>query len=198
MGKIDRRRALGHGACLVAGVGLGWLGTRFGMPGLPATRAAEDAETPEKRLKDLGLELPALGKPRATLAAAVRSGDLLFLSGHISADKAGKPIVGKVGKDLTLAQGQEAAKRVGLTLLAVMRAELTSLNRVTQLVKTLGMVNCTPDFTQQPQVIDAFSQLMLDVFGEKAGKGARSAVGMASLPLGVAVEIECIVRVSAR
>ena len=112
-------------------------------------------------------------------------------------DKAGKPIVGKVGKDLTLAQGQEAAKRVGLMLLAVMRAELGSLDRVVQLVKTLGMVNCTPEFIQQPQVIDAYSELMLDVFGAKAGKGARSAVGMASLPLGVAVEIECIVRFSA-
>ena len=194
MEKIDRRRALGHGACLAAGVGLGWLGTRFGVPSLSAK--AEDAETPEKRLKSLGLELPKVGKPRATLASAVKSGDLLFLSGHISIDKAGKPIVGKVGKDLTLAQGQEAAKRVGLVLLAVMRAELGTLNRVTQLVKTLGMVNCTPEFIQQPQVIDSFSQLMLDVFGEKAGKGARSAVGMASLPLGVAVEIECIVRFS--
>ena len=121
----------------------------------------------------------------------------MFLSGHVSMDKAGKPIVGKVGKDLTLAQGQEAAKRVGLMLLAVMRAELGSLDRVVQLVKTLGMVNCTPEFIQQPQVIDAYSELMLDVFGAKAGKGARSAVGMASLPLGVAVEIECIVRFSA-
>lgn len=197
MEKIDRRRALGHGACLATGVGLGWLGTRLAVPSLHATKAAEDAETPEKRLKALGLELPALGKPRATLASSVKSGDLLFLSGHISIDKAGKPIVGKVGKDLTLAQGQEAAKRVGLMLLAVMRAELGSLDRVVQLVKTLGMVNCTPEFIQQPQVIDAYSQLMLDVFGAKAGKGARSAVGMASLPLGVAVEIECIVRFSA-
>ena len=195
---IDRRRALSHATCLVAGVGLGWLGVRFGLPSLGTTNAAEDVITPEKRLEKLGLELPALGKPRATLASAVRSGDLLFLSGHISMDKAGKLIVGKVGKDLTLAQGQEAAKRVGLTILSVLKAELGSLDRVAQLVKTLGMVNCTPEFTQQPQVIDSFSQLMLDVFGDKAGKGARSAVGMVSLPLGVAVEIECIVRVKGK
>ena len=171
---------------------------RFGLPGLPATDAAQEADTPEKRLKKLGLELPTPGKPRATLAAAVQTGDLLFLSGHIATDKAGKPFVGKVGKDLTLAQGQEAARRVGLTILGVLRAELGNLDRVAQLVKTLGMVNCAPDFTQQPQVIDAFSQLMIDVFGEKAGRGARSAVGMVSLPLGVAVEIECVLRVTGR
>ena len=198
MNTISRRRALSHAACLTAGAGLGWLGFRFGLPSLATTEAAEEAESAETRLKKLGEELPALGKPRATLASAVLSGDLLFLSGHISMDKASKPIVGKVGKDLTLAQGQEAAKRVGLMILSVMRAELGSLNRVAQLVKTLGMVNCTPEFIQQPQVIDSFSQLMIDVFGEKAGKGARSAVGMASLPLGVAVEIECIVRVTGR
>lgn len=198
MDRIDRRRALSHGACLVAGAGLGWLGVRFGLPGLPATGAAQEADTPENRLKKLDLALPPLGKLRATLASAVQTGDLLFLSGHVSMDKAGKPIVGKVGKDLTLAQGQEAAKRVGLTILSVLRAELGSLNRVAQLVKTLGMVNCSPEFTQQPQVIDSFSQLMLDVFGEKVGRGARSAVGMVSLPLGVAVEIECIVRVTGR
>jgi enamine deaminase RidA (YjgF/YER057c/UK114 family) len=198
MMKIDRRRLLSHGACLAAGAGLGWLGLRLGLPSLPATDAAQEADTPEKRLKKLGLELPAPGKPRATLAAAVQTGDLLFLSGHIAADKAGKPIVGKVGKDLTLAEGQEAARRVGLTILAVLRAELGTLDRVAQIVKTLGMVNCAPDFTQQPQVIDAYSQLMIEVFGEKAGRGARSAVGVASLPLGVAVEIECIVRVTGK
>ena len=198
MGKMNRRQALGYGACLAGGGGLGWLGARFGVPGLPLSSAAEEAETPEKRFAKLDLKLPQIAKPRATLASAVRSGDLLFLSGHVSSDAAGKLIVGKLGKDLTLAQGQEAAKRVGLTLLSVMRAELGSLDRVAQLVKTLGMVNCTPEFTQQPQVIDAYSQLMLGVFGEKVGKGARSAVGMASLPLGVAVEIECIVRVTGK
>ena len=198
MARMNRRQALGHATWLTAGVGLGWLGARLGVSSLPPTSAAAEGETPEKRFAKLDLKLPALVKPRATLASAVRSGDLLFLSGHVSSDAAGKLIVGKLGKDLTLAQGQEAAKRVGLTLLSVMRAELGSLDRVAQLVKTLGMVNCTPEFTRQPQVIDSYSQLMLDVFGEKAGKGARSAVGMASLPLGVAVEIECIVRVTGK
>jgi enamine deaminase RidA (YjgF/YER057c/UK114 family) len=195
MMKIDRRRVLSHGACLVTGAGLGWLGVRHGLPGLPET-AAQEADTPENRLKKLGLVLPTPPKPRPTLAAASRGGNLLFLSGHIAADKDGKPIVGKVGKDLTLAQGQDAARRVGLTVLGVLRAQLGTLNRVAQVVKTLGMVNCGPDFTQQPQVIDAFSQLMLDVFGPAAGLGARSAVGVGSLPLGVAVEIECIVRIT--
>jgi enamine deaminase RidA (YjgF/YER057c/UK114 family) len=198
MNRMDRRHALAHGVCLAAGVGLGWLGVRFGIPSPPATDAAQLPDTPEKRFEKLKLELPTLGKPRATITAVVQTGDLLFLSGHISTDKAGKPIIGKVGKDLTLAQGQEAARRVGLTTLSVLRAELGSLNRVAQFVKTLGMVNCSPDFTQQSQVIDSFSQLMIDVFGPKAGKGARSAVGMASLPLGVAVEIECILRVTGK
>jgi enamine deaminase RidA (YjgF/YER057c/UK114 family) len=196
MMKLDRRRVLSHGACLAAGAGLGWLGARFGLPGLPETGAAQEADTPEHRLKKLGLELPPLPKARVTLAAAVQTGGLIFLSGHIATDKAGKPIVGKVGKDLTLAQGQEAARRAGQTILAVLRAQLGSLNRVGQLVKSLGMVNCAPDFTQQPQVIDAYSQLMIDVFGEKVGRGARSAIGVGSLPLGVAVEIECIVSVA--
>ena len=100
--------------------------------------------------------------------------------------------VGKVGKDLDVKQGREAARLVGLTILAVVRKELGSLDRVVRLVKTLGMVNCTPDFTQQPQVINGFSDLMVEVFGEKLGKGARSAVGMGSLPGGIPVEIEVI------
>ena len=120
---------------------------------------------------------------------------MLYLSGHIALDKDGKPIVGKLGTDLTVAQGQEAARRVALTILGVVRAELGSLDRVVRLVKTLGMVNSAATFTEQPQVIDAFSQVMLDVFGPKAGRGTRSAVGLASLPLGAAVEIECLFQV---
>ena len=109
--------------------------------------------------------------------------------------KAGKPVVGKVGKELSLKEGREAARSVGLVILSVVRAELGSLDRVHRLVKTLGMVNCTPDFTQQPQVVNGFSDLMVEVFGEKLGKGARSAVGMGSLPGGIPVEIECVFQV---
>ena len=100
-----------------------------------------------------------------------------------------------MGKDLSIKEGQDAARRVGLTILAVVRAELGTLDKVVRLVKTLGMVNCPPDFTQQPQVINGFSDLMVEVFGARAGKGARSAVGMGSLPGGIPVEIECIFQV---
>src|SRR5207244_1885915 len=114
--------------------------------------------------------------------------------GHI-ANRDGKPIVGKVGKDMTVKQAREAARLVGLTILAVVRAELGSLDKVVRLVKTLGMVNCTTDFTQQPEVVNGFSELMVQVFGDKAGKGTRSAVGMGSLPRGVPVEVEALFQV---
>ena len=97
--------------------------------------------------------------------------------------------------DLTLEQGKEAARIVGLNVLSSVRNTLGSLDKVVRLVKVLGMVNCTPDFTQQPQVINGFSELMVQVFGEKAGKGARSAVGMNALPNNIAVEIEAIFEV---
>jgi enamine deaminase RidA (YjgF/YER057c/UK114 family) len=194
--KIDRRRLLTHGACLVAGASLGWLGARLAThPFLPRSLAEAEDETPEKRLAKLGLELPTVEKPKATLVSAVRAGNMLYVSGHGPGSVGGKPIVGKLGKDYTLKQGQEAARRVGLVILGVMKAELGSLDKVVRLVKTLGMVNCTPDFTQQPQVINGFSDLMVQVFGAKAGKGARSAVGMVSLPGGIPVEIEAIFQV---
>jgi enamine deaminase RidA (YjgF/YER057c/UK114 family) len=104
----------------------------------------------------------------------------------------GELVAGRVGADLTLEQGAEAARLVGLHVLSTVRAELGSLDRVVRLVKALGMVNCTPDFTQQSQVINGFSELLVDVFGEAAGKAGRSAVGMGSLPLNVPVEIEAI------
>jgi enamine deaminase RidA (YjgF/YER057c/UK114 family) len=101
-------------------------------------------------------------------------------------------IEGKVGSDLTLEQGYEAARVTGLGVLSTVRATLGSLDQVARLVKVLGMVNCTPEFTQHPQVINGFSELMVQVFGEQLGKGARSAVGMGSLPGNIAVEVEAI------
>lgn len=194
--RIDRRTLLSHGVCLSLGAGLGWLATR---PAPLAGRALAEAagETAEDRVRELKLELPKAGGPRPTLVGAVKAGDMLYVSGHLPPPKDDKPIVGKVGKDLNLKEAQEAARGIGLVILGVVKAELGSLNNVVRLVKTLGMVNCTPEFTQQPQVINAFSELLIQVFGDKAGKGARSAVGMASLPNGAPVEIECIFQVKA-
>jgi enamine deaminase RidA (YjgF/YER057c/UK114 family) len=192
---IDRRRLLTHGACLGVGIGLGWLAPRLRwVP--PGARAEAEEETPEQRLRARKIELPAVAKPKGgTLVPAVRVKDMLYVSGHTPGLVDGKPVVGKLGGDYSVKQGQEAARRVGLIVLAVVRAELGSLDRVVRLVKTLGMVNCTADFTQQPQVINGFSDLMVEVFGDRAGKGARSAVGMASLPGGVPVEVEAIFQV---
>ena len=102
---------------------------------------------------------------------------------------------GRVGQDLTLEQGYESARSVGLNVLSTVRSALGSLNKVVRLLRVLGMVNCTPDFLQHPQVINGFSELMVEVFGEERGKGARSAVGMAGLPGNMAVEIEAIFQV---
>jgi enamine deaminase RidA (YjgF/YER057c/UK114 family) len=197
--RIDRRSLLTHGACLATGAALGWLGLRSWPVGVgPRALAGEAGETPEERLRMLKLELPPAPTIKgATLVPAVRVGDMLYVSGHGPGSIDGKPIVGKVGADLDVKQGADAARRVGLTILSVVRAELGNLDKVVRLVKTLGMVNCTPTFTQQPQVINGFSDLMVAVFGDKAGKGARSAVGMVSLPGGIPVEIEAIFQVKA-
>jgi enamine deaminase RidA (YjgF/YER057c/UK114 family) len=149
----------------------------------------------EQRLRELGIELPPPPKPVAVYVPAVRSGNTLYASGHGPRKPDGKLITGKVGADLTLEQGYAAARQVGLNMLSSLRATLGSLDRVVRLVKVLGMVNCTPDFTKQPQVINGFSELMVEVFGKKNGKGARSAVGMGSLPSNIAVEIEAIFEV---
>ena len=153
---------------------------------------------PEARLQELGLTLPTPAKPVARYKMAVSAGGLLYVSGHGPARITDKtPVTGKVGGDLTTEQGKESARAVGLNILATLRNTLGSLNRVKRLVKTLGMVNCPSDYKEQPQVINGFSELMAEVFGEEAGVGARSAVGMGSLPGNIAVEIECIFEVSA-
>ena len=148
----------------------------------------------EARLAELKLELPPAPKPVATYVTATQHGDLLYVSGHGPLRSDGTMITGRLGESLDLAGGQAAARQTGLAILATVRAQLGSLDRVVRLVKTLGMVNSTPDFGDQPRVINGFSDLMKDVFGD-AGVGARSAVGMGALPAGIAVEIEAIFQV---
>ena len=150
----------------------------------------------EATLKEKGITLPPPSTPLANYVGAVRTGNLLYLSGHGPIRTGGKvSITGKVGRELTIEQGYAAAREVGLGLLATTRATLGSLDRVKRVVKVLGMVNSAEDFGDQPKVINGFSDLMVEVFGEAIGKHARSAVGMAGLPMGIPVEIEMILEV---
>jgi enamine deaminase RidA (YjgF/YER057c/UK114 family) len=154
------------------------------------------AATAEARLKALNLTLPPVPKPVAKYKTAVQVGNVLYVSGHGPFRGDGSSLViGRVGDDLSLEQGKEAARLVGLAILSTVRNTLGTLDRVKRLVKTLGMVNATADFKDHPQVINGFSELMAEVFGDDAGVGARSAVGMGSLPGNIAVEIECIFEV---
>lgn len=148
----------------------------------------------EAKLKELKIELPAVGKPIANYVHVVKSGNLLFLAGKGPSDAQGVFITGKVGKDLTIEQGQLAARLTAINQLAVLKAELGNLNKVKRIVKVLGMVNCEADFKDHPKVINGFSDMMVEIFGEK-GRHARSAVGMCSLPRNMAVEIELVVEV---
>jgi enamine deaminase RidA (YjgF/YER057c/UK114 family) len=151
---------------------------------------------PETRIQELHLTLPPPPKPMAKYKPAVLAGSMLYVSGHGPAKiDAKSPIAGKVGADLTPEQGKESARLVGLSILSTVRNTIGSLDKVKRLVKTLGMVNCPPDFKEQPQVINGFSELMAEVFGEENGVGARSAVGMGSLPNNIPVEVECIFEV---
>jgi enamine deaminase RidA (YjgF/YER057c/UK114 family) len=146
----------------------------------------------DKKLKELNIELLEPSKPIANYVKAVRTGNLLFISGHGPTKTDGSYVLGKLGKDLTIEQGYEAARQTGVSILSTLKAELGDLNKVKRIVKVLGMVNCTESFTDQPKVINGFSDLMVAVFGDK-GKHARSAVGMYALPLGMAIEIEIVV-----
>ncbi|WP_406694817.1 RidA family protein [Singulisphaera sp. Ch08] len=148
----------------------------------------------DARLAELKLELPPAPKPVATYVTATRYGDLLYVSGHGPLRSDSTMIVGKVGDNMDVTGGHAAARQTGLAILATVRSHLGSLDKVVRLIKVLGMVNCTADFAEQPKVINGFSDLMVEVFGE-SGKGARSAVGMGALPGGIAVEIEAIFQV---
>ena len=146
----------------------------------------------EARLTQLNLELPPAPKPVAVYKPLVIVGSLAYVSGHgpVKTDKT--LMTGRVGADLDLQNGKLAARQVGLTILATLRSELGSLNRVKRVIKVLGMINCTPDFRDHPAVINGCSELFADVFGKETGIGSRSAVGMGSLPGNIPVEIEAI------
>jgi enamine deaminase RidA (YjgF/YER057c/UK114 family) len=152
------------------------------------------AQDAEQRIKDKGIVLNPPSKPVANYVNAVRVGNLLYLAGKGPKRDDGTDITGKVGKDLTIEQGYNAARSVAIQHLAVIKAELGSLNKVKRIVKVLGMVNCESNFTDQPKVVNGYSDLMVEIFGEK-GKHARSAVGMYALPNNIAVEVEVIVEV---
>jgi enamine deaminase RidA (YjgF/YER057c/UK114 family) len=147
---------------------------------------------PETRLAELNLELPPAPKPVAVYKSLVVAGNLAYVSGHgpLKSDKS--LMTGRVGEQVDAESGKAAARQTGLAILATLRAHLGSLDRVKRLVKVLGMVNCTPDFRDHPAVINGCSELFRDVFGEENGVGARSAVGMGSLPGNISVEIEAI------
>ncbi|MFZ2905255.1 MAG: RidA family protein [Cyclobacteriaceae bacterium] len=148
----------------------------------------------DKKLKELKIELFKPSAPVANYVKAVRVGNLIFLAGHGPTKADGTNITGKVGKDLSLEQAYMAANQTAVSILSTLKAEVGDFNKVKRVVKVLGMVNCTPDFTDHPKVINGFSDVIVSVFGEK-GLHARSAVGMGSLPMNIAVEVEMIVEV---
>ena len=148
---------------------------------------------PEQKLKEMKIELPAPSQPIANYVKFVRTGNLLFLAGH-GPTRDEKLITGKLGKDMTVEQGYEAARLTGINMLATVKSALGDLKKVKRIVKVTGLVNCTDDFKDQPKVMNGFSDLMVAVFGEN-GKHARAALGTNSLPSGMAVEIEMILEV---
>lgn len=152
------------------------------------------AQTPEEKLKAMNIVLPAPSSPVANYVKYVRTGNLIFLSGHGPSKADGSYITGKLGSNLSIEDGYAAAKQTGISLLSTLKSAVGDLSKVKRIVKVLGMVNGTDSFIDQPKVINGFSDLMVAVFGDK-GKHARSAVGMASLPMNMAVEIEMIVEV---
>lgn len=152
------------------------------------------AQDPESRCKELELEFPELTSPVANYVHVVRTGNLLFLAGKGPTLPDGSYTTGKVGAELTIDEAYEAARRTGIMQIAVLKKELGDLNKVKRIVKVLGMVNATPEFIDHSKVMNGYSDLMVEVFGEK-GKHARSSVGMCSLPFNIAVEFEMVVEV---
>ena len=144
----------------------------------------------EARFAELKLELPPAPKPAGIYAPVLIVGEMAYVSGHGPIRTDGTLIVGKVGEALSETEGFDAARAVGLTMLATLKRELGSLDRIVRIVKTLGMVNAIPDFKHHPQVINGFSNLWVELLGEQNGRGARSAVGMGSLPSNIPVEVE--------
>lgn len=152
------------------------------------------AQTAEENIKKLNIELFKPSAPMANYVKAVTTGNLVFMAGHGPGKADGTNIKGKLGADMSIEEGYEAARVAGISLLSSLKAEIGDLNKVKRIVKVTGMVNCTADFVDQPKVINGFSDLMVEIFGEK-GKHARAAVGMVSLPSNIAVEIEMVVEI---
>jgi len=159
-----------------------------------ASSTARADESPEDRLAALGITLPEVSPSIANYVGVVQTGNLLFLSGHLPRDAENAFITGKLGRDLEVEAGYEAARLAGVALLATLKNHLGELGRVKRVVKVFGMVNATPDFTSHSQVINGCSDLLVEVFGER-GRHARAASGFSSLPVGACVEIEMIVEV---
>src|SRR6185295_8354467 len=182
---------------IVVGLGIYNLASRFEASEAQQRGgdAAIPAGDPEAKLKELGITLPEPAAPIANYVNVVRTGNLLFLAGKGPLQKDGKDGVGRLGKDMSVDEGYQAARSVAIAHLAVLKHELGDLKRVRRIVKVLGMVNSDPAFTQQPAVVNGYSDLMVAVFGER-GKHARSAVGMATLPNGIPVEVEVIVEIA--
>ena len=172
----------------------GAVGAGLLLPGAVGCQQVPDPQevsSPEANLSRLGIELPSPVQPVATYVPAVIVGPVLYAAGHTPRLPDGSPsFQGKVGVDFSVEEGQQAARLVGMNILSTVRNALGTLDRVERLIRTFGMVNAGPDFTQQPQVINGFSDFMVEVFGEERGKGTRAAVGMGSLPGGMAVEVE--------
>ena len=180
---------------IVVGMTIYTLSSRFAeMEAQQRAGEAAPAGDPEAKLKELGITLAAPAAPIANYVNAVRTGNLLFLAGKGPLQKDGKDVVGRLGKDMSVDDGYQAARSVAIAHLAVLKHELGDLKRVRRIVKVLGMVNSDPAFTQQPAVVNGYSDLMVAVFGER-GKHARSAVGMATLPNGIPVEVEVSVEI---
>lgn len=148
----------------------------------------------EKKLQQIGLGLPLPRRPVANYVPVVQTGNLLFVAGHVSVQDDGTYLAGKLGRDLTVEQGYQGARLAALHCLASVKAALGDLDRVKRIVRLFCMVNCTPDFTDQPAVANGASDLLVQLYGER-GRHARSAVGMGSLPMGACFEVEMVVEV---
>lgn len=158
----------------------------------PVTKQSEDGIDAEQRLRDLNIELIMPNPPTANYLKAKTVGNVVYLAGHGPDRPDGTQVIGKLGSELELEQGIEAARFTAISLLSSLKAEIGDLNRVKNIVRAQGMVNADPSFKQHSQVINGFSDLMVEVFGDK-GKHARAAIGMSSLPNNIAVEIDMIV-----
>ena len=160
----------------------------------PSNSEVKEVFDPEAKLKELGIDLPSPAAPVANFVNAVKVDNLLFLSGNGPLKSDGKFITGKLGENLTIEQGYEAARLTGINQIAILKYAIGDLSKVKRIVKVLGMVNASSDFNDHPKVINGYSDLMVEVFGDR-GKHARAAVGMVSLPFNIAVEIEMIVEI---